>query len=269
LPSTDTSVGFVLTATDSHGLSASVPVSLHAVSSSAPVVTGFNVKDSTGAVWVGNAGQNMTLNVLLNTADLNVTGSPTATVTINGNSYTANYTGVITDVNSSHGANQGVLTFSLLVPSGVDASSVALSGIANSAGGSIICLSTGVAFNTTFTALSAPYIIDNTAPGRPSVNLDAGLTVSNGNVSASSLTNAGGVLDVVTEPGASVSVLFTNPSNQTITKTVDAALLGINHVALTANEAASLGTGNITAQIVATDPAGNRSDTAWINFTVL
>lgn len=271
LPATDTRVDFEVTATDRLGLSATVPISLHAVAQSAPQVIGLNVKDNAGDAWVGNASQTLTLNVLFNTADLRVTGNPTATVVIAGAAYTAFFTGATTAWSTQQGAAQGVLSFALSVPSGVNTEGVTLTGIQNALGSSIVNPSNGAALDTSTTyAFSAPYVVDHTAPARPVVQLASGLSQTG--VSASALaSHPGGVLDVVTEPGASLSVLFSNANepNQRVSKTLDTALLGLNPIALTPNEATQLGVGSINAQIIAIDPAGNRSDPAWFNLTVI
>ncbi len=268
VPGTDTQVNFDLTATDHQGLSTTVPVSLHAIALAEPKVMALNVKDQSGDLGVGNSSQTLTLNVLLNTADLRVTGSPTATVQIGDTTYTASYVGVNTDAVS----NQGVLIFSMPVPTAVDTSGVTLKSINNISGSAITWGLSGVALDTNRVYdLSAPYVVDNTAPARPVVQLASGLTGPGGLAASTLAGNASGALEIITEPGATVSVLLsnTNNANQNVSKSVETALLGLNAIALSQEEANNLGTGNINVQVIATDPAGNRSDPAWFSFTVI
>ena len=95
------------------------------------------------------------------------------------------------------------------------------------------------------------------------------MNASNGQVQSSLLTQSTGVIDVVSEPGANLSVHFQNASGQSLTQTVDSALLGINHVVLHAADVTLLGTGLIQVQVTATDPAGNVSPMAYTQFTVI
>ena len=107
------------------------------------------------------------------------------------------------------------------------------------------------------------FVLDTVAPSAPLLALGAG--VANG-ATAAEATQASGVVTLVGEAGAAITVTFTNGST-TVTK----SLTGTGNAAavqLTAADLATLGDGSIGVSATAKDAAGNISSAGNTNFVL-
>ncbi|MCW2336749.1 hypothetical protein M2337_000982 [Sphingobium sp. B2D3A] len=104
---------------------------------------------------------------------------------------------------------------------------------------------------------NATFVIDNTPPAAPVIELGAGVADT---ASLAEATASTGVVTVAAEDGATVTVTFTRSGN-TVTKTVTGAGTA-KAVVLTASDLAALGDGTISVSAIAKDVAGNTSAAA-------
>lgn len=254
LPTADASAQVLLTDHNAQG-EASVALSLNWVSStSRPMVKGLMALDSTGSSPVqGHAGELITVQVIFH-QDVTVSGSPVATFMFGTGSNISFVTG--TYVSES----QGVLSFTVKAPSGVEGQSLvldSLSGVIQSPvnGQSLATVTSG--------QFSAPYVLDNTAPQSPVIGLSTALLDG---ASASELM-ASGALTLQAEAGSTVDLTLSGVAGK-VTRSLQAGL-GLVPLALTPDEITRLGLGEVQLQAVATDPAGNTSLMGYQHFTVI
>ncbi|MCW2410813.1 MULTISPECIES: Ig-like domain-containing protein [unclassified Sphingobium] len=111
---------------------------------------------------------------------------------------------------------------------------------------------------------NATFVIDNTPPAAPVIELGAGVADT---ASLAEATASTGVVTVAAEDGATVTVTFTRSGN-TVTKTVTGTGTA-KAVVLTASDLAALGDGTISVSAIAKDVAGNTSAAATAASFVL
>ena len=224
------------TATDKAGniALASQSVTLYPLPServSAITVAGDNVVNQLESTQTA-----MPVRVVLTSA---LAGADKVIVTAGGTNYTAT-------LDSSDPTGK---TFVAVVPTAQVAGTIS-SHVENAVGGSSAIL-------------TQVFAVDTVAPAAPGVALGTGVA---GGATAAEATQAGGVVTVVGEAGASISVTFTRGS-ATVTK----SLTGTGTptaVPLTTGDLALLGDGTIGVSAVAKDAAGNASLTTITSFVL-
>ncbi len=127
----------------------------------------------------------------------------------------------------------------------------------------------------TIDELTAFYTLDNSAPSQPLWQVSATALASGNGLDSGELTgkDANGnavepALKVVAEAGSTLNLKFTGTS-ESKEKTLTADASGITTIRLTPTEYASLGAGQASVQVSATDLAGNVSLLAFTDFKVL
>jgi hypothetical protein len=164
--STNQTENFVVTATDGALTGSSTLVVKVTGSSEGPAVQSISVVDGTNSntTALGKAGETLDISLVFSEAML-VTGSPTATVSINGQTATATYNGV--------GSGTSTLHFTVAIPSGsvYDGSTISLTAVtANVTGKSVVGQVSSQPWDMTpMPAAYTGYTIDNTAPATPAI----------------------------------------------------------------------------------------------------
>ncbi|WP_137680178.1 beta strand repeat-containing protein [Aurantiacibacter suaedae] len=112
-------------------------------------------------------------------------------------------------------------------------------------------------------AAEASFTIDTLAPGAPVVAL---ATAVSGGATMAEATSADGVMTVTAEAGSSVVAVFTSANGSVeLTLSADGSA---QPLVLSEAQLATLGEGEVTVAVTATDAAGNESGTATTSFTV-
>jgi hypothetical protein len=207
----------------------------------APVIQSFST-----ATTVAKSGTALSFSVVLSET-VAVTGNPTLTFSMNGQSVTGTY---------SAGSGTNTLTFTAIAPSG-DGSAVSIAAAANS-GGSIIGNVSGQPWSTTSVGQSISTLaIDNTAPALPAVNTVATDDIVNASEQTATVTGTA-------EAGASVALTVGTGNVRTVT--ADGS--GNWSYTLVAADITAMGQGAETLSATATDTAGNVSAAGTRAITV-
>ncbi|MEH2568849.1 Ig-like domain-containing protein [Bradyrhizobium sp. AZCC 2289] len=127
---------------------------------------------------------------------------------------------------------------------------------------SVSAIATDAAGNTS-SAGTTSFVLDTHPPAAPTLALGTG--VANG-ATAAEATQAGGVVTVSDESGASIAVTFTNGIH-TVTKTVTGTG-SAQAVTLTSGDLTTLTDGTISVSAIATDAAGNTSSAGTTSFVL-
>jgi hypothetical protein len=264
LPTSNTTVAFTLTDTNAGG-STSVPVQISFVGpQTVPTITGISAVDTTSHnPAIGHAGDSLTVYITLDQDVTLTAGTPQAQFNFNGSS-TSTVSGTYV------GDQDGVLSFTVTAPSGLDASTIGLNSLSVSGGSFHMTANNAVLGNiiNSPSNLTAPFALDNTAPLAPVVNLGASI-VSGASplVNDAQATQASGVVTVLSEPGSSVAVIFTGAGGASVTHTVTGDVSKVP-VVLTEADLNTLGDGFVGVSAIATDLAGNTSPVGGTSFVL-
>jgi hypothetical protein len=164
--------------TDSGGLTATRSFSFQAVT--APVVTNFSVADVSGATTTGKLGATVSV-VLTFTEPVDVAGTPTITLDINGVSVTGTYV--------SADAIAKTLTFTATLPAG-DGTAISLTSINTSVGNTFEGNTSHQPWTIVTGASTTGYTVDNTASAAPTLtSVTDDVAAITGIVSAGGATN--------------------------------------------------------------------------------
>ena len=248
-----------------NNLSSTAPVFIQMVGANAIVPVQIDASDSTDLAGVGRGGQTVQIRVTLS-SDVSVSGTPSATFVLgerNGNEGLSVLGNYLSESN-------GVLLFQLALPSDRNSESIRLSYLTVNGGVlSSDFVATPLSFytNNSTTALTTPYLLDNSAPSQPVWRIDADALASGNGLSATELVS-GHAIKLIAEAGSSLGIKFTDARGDSVSKTLTAQA-GETVVDLTSTEAAKLALGDVQVQVGATDLAGNLSALAYTHFTVI
>ena len=246
--------------TDAAGNSGTVLSQAYVLDAAVPTVSSLAITSATGAINnTLNAGDVVTVTATFSEAVTVVTsgGTPYLNLNIGGTTVQAAY---------ASGSGTTALTFTYTVLSGqtdangisIDLNSLNLNSgtIKDAAGNSATITNTAVTDN-------ASYMVDTTKPLAPTLALGSG--VSDGATSTEAKQSSG-VVTVSAETGASTVVTFSRIGGGTVTKTVTGTGSPVG-VSLLDADLTTLGLGTINVTVVATDLAGNASNSATSSFT--
>ena len=285
-------MAFHLTVTDAGADAASrksttVPLVLDVFDGTSVKPVKVDAQDNLDLAGLGRASQTLQVRVTLNT-DVNVSGTVYASF-IFGEQMDSN--GYLTGGLSASGTyvseSNGVLLFNVALPADINSGAIRLSSLRVD-GGELRSpfLATPL---TDFSAyslrpatdkalideLTAAYTLDNSAPSQPLWQVSATALASGNGLDRSELTgkDANGnavdaALKVLAEAGSTLNVKI-NGTNESREKTLTADASGITTITLTPTECAALGVGQASAQVSATDLAGNVSMLAFTDSKVL
>ena len=242
---------------NANAVSSSLSVTIDSV---VPTVSSVAIASATGATNnTLNAGDVVIATATFTEAVTVVTtgGTPYLNLNIGGTTVQAAY---------ASGSGTTALTFTYTVLSGqtdangisIDLNSLNLNSgtIKDAAGNSATITNTAVTDN-------ASYMVDTTKPLAPTLALGSG--VSDGATSTEAKQSSG-VVTVSAETGASTVVTFSRIGGGTVTKTVTGTGSPMG-VSLLDADLTTLGIGTINVTAVATDLAGNASNSATSSFT--
>ncbi len=246
--------------TDAAGNSGTVLSQAYVLDAAVPTVSSSAITSATGAINnTLNAGDVVIATATFTEAVTVVTtgGTPYLNLNIGGTTVQAAY---------ASGSGTTALTFTYTVLSGqtdangisIDLNSLNLNSgtIKDAAGNSATITNTAVTDN-------ASYMVDTTKPLAPTLALGSG--VSDGATSTEAKQSSG-VVTVSAETGASTVVTFSRIGGGTVTKTVTGTGSPMG-VSLLDADLTTLGIGTINVTAVATDLAGNASNSATSSFT--
>ena len=246
--------------TDAAGNSGTVLSQAYVLDAAVPTVSSLAITSATGATNnTLNAGDVVIATATFTEAVTVVTtgGTPYLNLNIGGTTVQAAY---------ASGSGTTALTFTYTVLSGqtdangisIDLNSLNLNSgtIKDAAGNSATITNTAVTDN-------ASYMVDTAKPLAPTLALGSG--VSDGATSTEAKQSSG-VVTVSAETGASTVVTFSRIGGGTVTKTVTGTGSPVG-VSLLDADLTTLGLGTINVTVVATDLAGNASNSATSSFT--
>ncbi len=246
--------------TDAAGNSGTVLSQAYVLDAAVPTVSSVAITSATGATNnTLNAGDVVTATATFSEAVTVVTsgGTPYLNLNIGGTTVQAAY---------ASGSGTTALTFTYTVLSGqTDANGISID--LNSLNLNSGTIKDVAANNATITHTAATdnasYMVDTTKPLAPALALGSG--VSDGATSTEAKQSSG-VVTVSAETGASTVVTFSRTGGGTVTKTLTGTGSPVG-VSLLDADLTTLGGGTINVSVVATDLAGNASNSATSSFT--
>ena len=246
--------------TDAAGNSGTVFSQAYVLDAAVPTVSSVAITSATGATNnTLNAGDVVTATATFSEAVTVVTsgGTPYLSLNIGGTTVQAAY---------ASGSGTTALTFTYTVLSGqTDANGISID--LNSLNLNSGTIKDVAANNATITHTAATdnasYMVDTTKPLAPTLALGSG--VSDGATSTEAKQSSG-VVTVSAETGASTVVTFSRTGGGTVTKTLTGTGSPVG-VSLLDADLTTLGSGTINVTVVATDLAGNASNSATSSFT--
>jgi hypothetical protein len=246
--------------TDAAGNSGTVFSQAYVLDAAVPTVSSVAITSATGATNnTLNAGDVVTATATFSEAVTVVTsgGTPYLSLNIGGTTVQAAY---------ASGSGTTALTFTYTVLSGqTDANGISID--LNSLNLNSGTIKDVAANNATITHTAATdnasYMVDTTKPLAPALALGSG--VSDGATSTEAKQSSG-VVTVSAETGASTVVTFSRTGGGTVTKTLTGTGSPVG-VSLLDADLTTLGSGTINVTVVATDLAGNASNSATSSFT--
>ena len=248
-----------------NNLSSTAPVFIQMVGANAIVPVQIDASDSTDLAGVGRAGQSVQIRVTLS-SDVSVSGTPSATFVLgerNGNEGLSVLGNYLSESN-------GVLLFQLALPSDRNSESIRLSQLTVNGGvlsSDFVATPLSSYTNNSTTALTTPYLLDNSAPSQPVWRIDANALASGNGLSATELVS-GQALKLIAEAGSSLGIKITDASGGSVSKTLTAQA-GETVVDLSSTDVGQLALGDVQVQVGATDLAGNLSALAYTRFNLI